>query len=153
LTPLAQTTLSFTGLTACSRFVVPLSWGVTVGPSLDEAGSGFRKKGAEGSRLPEQAITRRAATPVPAAAMESERSMGVSDGGVGVSSELPRAMRVGKEALLCLQAGEISRDIDPSALADFLLNSFEGAMLRMKVEKDSSPLDHFMTLVFSRVLT
>lgn len=62
-------------------------------------------------------------------------------------------MRVGKEALLCLQAGEISRDIDPSALADFLLNSFEGAMLRMKVEKDSSPLDHFMTLVFSRVLT
>jgi TetR/AcrR family transcriptional repressor of nem operon len=37
-------------------------------------------------------------------------------------------------------------------LADFLLNSLEGAMLRMKVEKDSSPLDHFVTLVFSRVL-
>ena len=51
------------------------------------------------------------------------------------------------------QAGEISRDTDAGALADFLLNSFEGAMLRMKVEKDSSPLDHFMTLVFSRVLT
>jgi len=58
---------------------------------------------------------------------------------------------------LCIRdgqkAGEISRDIDPRALADFLLNSFEGAMLRMKVEKDSSPLDQFMTLVFSRVLT
>jgi TetR/AcrR family transcriptional repressor of nem operon len=51
------------------------------------------------------------------------------------------------------KAGEISRESDPSALADFLLNSFEGAMLRMKVEKDSSPLDHFMTFVFSRVLT
>jgi TetR/AcrR family transcriptional repressor of nem operon len=51
------------------------------------------------------------------------------------------------------KAGEISRDMDPSALADFLLNSFEGAMLRMKVEKDSSPLDQFMTLIFSRVLT
>ena len=51
------------------------------------------------------------------------------------------------------KAGEISKDIDPSALADFLLNSFEGAILRMKVEKDSSPLDQFMTLVFSRVLT
>ena len=51
------------------------------------------------------------------------------------------------------KAGEISRDIDPGALADFLLNSFEGAILRMKVEKDSSPLDQFMTLVFSRVLT
>jgi len=50
------------------------------------------------------------------------------------------------------KAGEISRDIDPGVLAAFLLNSFEGAILRMKVEKDSSPLDHFMTLVFSRVL-
>jgi TetR/AcrR family transcriptional repressor of nem operon len=51
------------------------------------------------------------------------------------------------------KAGEISRDIDPRVLAAFLLNSFEGAMLRMKVEKDGSPLDDFMTLVFSRVLT
>jgi TetR/AcrR family transcriptional repressor of nem operon len=50
------------------------------------------------------------------------------------------------------KAGEISRDIDPGVLAAFLLNSFEGAILRMKVEKDGSPLDHFMTLVFSRVL-
>jgi TetR/AcrR family transcriptional regulator, transcriptional repressor for nem operon len=51
------------------------------------------------------------------------------------------------------KTGEISRDSDPRVLAEFLLNSFEGAILRMKVEKDSSPLDHFMTLVFSRVLT
>jgi len=51
------------------------------------------------------------------------------------------------------KAGEISRDGDPRVLAEFLLNSFEGAMLRMKVEKDGSPLDHFMTLIFSRVLT
>ena len=50
------------------------------------------------------------------------------------------------------KAGEISRDMEPRVLADFLLNSLEGAMLRMKVEKDSSPLDHFVTLVFSRVL-
>jgi len=51
------------------------------------------------------------------------------------------------------KAGEISRDSDPRVLAEFLLNSFEGAMLRMKVEKDGSPLDHFMTVVFTRVLT
>jgi len=50
------------------------------------------------------------------------------------------------------KAGEVSRDIDPRVLADFLLNSFEGAILRMKVEKDGSPLDDFMTLIFSRVL-
>ena len=51
------------------------------------------------------------------------------------------------------KAGEISRDGEPRALAEFLLNSFEGAMLRTRVEKDSSPLDHFMTVIFSRVLT
>jgi len=51
------------------------------------------------------------------------------------------------------KAGEISRDGEPRALAEFLLNSFEGAMLRMKVEKDGSPLDHFITVIFSRVLT
>jgi len=50
------------------------------------------------------------------------------------------------------KAGEISRDVDARVLADFLLNSLEGAMLRTKVEKDSSPLDHFMSLAFSRVL-
>ena len=50
------------------------------------------------------------------------------------------------------KAGEISRDMDARVLADFLLNSLEGAMLRTKVEKDSSPLDHFMALAFSRVL-
>jgi TetR/AcrR family transcriptional regulator, transcriptional repressor for nem operon len=51
------------------------------------------------------------------------------------------------------KAGEISRDIDPGVLAGFLLNSFEGAMLRMKAEKNSSPLDAFMTTVFSHVLS
>ena len=34
------------------------------------------------------------------------------------------------------KAGEISRDLDPRVLAGFLLSSFEGAMLRMKAEKD-----------------
>jgi len=50
------------------------------------------------------------------------------------------------------KSGEISRDAAPKVLAEFLLNSFEGAMLRMKVEKDSSPLDQFMDVTFSRVL-
>jgi TetR/AcrR family transcriptional repressor of nem operon len=50
------------------------------------------------------------------------------------------------------KAGEISRDLDPAVLAAFLLNSFQGAMLRMKAEKNGSPLDAFMTMVFSHVL-
>jgi TetR/AcrR family transcriptional repressor of nem operon len=51
------------------------------------------------------------------------------------------------------KAGEISWDGDPGVLAAFLLNSVEGALLRMKVEKDGTPLDDFFTVVFSRVLT
>ena len=51
------------------------------------------------------------------------------------------------------KAGEISWECEPRVLAEFLLNSFEGAVLRMKVEKNGSPLDHFMTVIFSRVLT
>jgi TetR/AcrR family transcriptional regulator, transcriptional repressor for nem operon len=51
------------------------------------------------------------------------------------------------------KSGEIAWDGDPRVLAAFVLNSFEGAILRMKVEKDGSPLDQFMTLMFSRVLT
>jgi len=51
------------------------------------------------------------------------------------------------------KAGEISKDTEPRALAEFLLNSYEGVMLRMRVEKNSSPLDQFMTVIFSRVLT
>jgi TetR/AcrR family transcriptional repressor of nem operon len=51
------------------------------------------------------------------------------------------------------KAGEILRESDPRVLAEFLLNSFEGAMLRVKVEKDSSPLDQFMTVIVSRALT
>jgi TetR/AcrR family transcriptional repressor of nem operon len=51
------------------------------------------------------------------------------------------------------KAGEISWDGDPGVLAAFLLNSYEGAVLRMKVEKDGTPLDDFLTVVFSRVLT
>jgi TetR/AcrR family transcriptional repressor of nem operon len=50
------------------------------------------------------------------------------------------------------KAGEISSEVDPHVLAGFLLNSFEGAVLRMKVEKDDSPQKNFMDVIFSRVL-
>ena len=62
---LAHTTRSFTGLTAKNRWVVPLTWDVTVGPLLGE----LRKVAGVGSTLPEQAIASRAA------AIESGRSI------------------------------------------------------------------------------
>lgn len=42
--------------------------------------------------------------------------------------------------------GEIKRGIDPVAVARFLINSWEGAVLRMKVTADRQPLDDFMSI-------
>ena len=46
-------------------------------------------------------------------------------------------------------AGEIARTFAPHDLADFLLSSWEGAILRMKVERNAEPLDRFKRIVFA----
>ncbi len=38
---------------------------------------------------------------------------------------------------------EISKSIDPDETADFILDSWEGALMRMKVTKDTAPLKRF----------
>jgi len=48
-------------------------------------------------------------------------------------------------------AGEISRAFEPDDLADFLLASWEGAILRMKVERQRAPLDRFKRIAFDTV--
>ncbi|MDX8528830.1 TetR family transcriptional regulator C-terminal domain-containing protein [Mesorhizobium sp. MSK_1335] len=48
-------------------------------------------------------------------------------------------------------AGEITRAIDAEDLADFLLSSWQGAMLRMKVERSPEPLERFKKIIFSTV--
>lgn len=50
------------------------------------------------------------------------------------------------------QAGEIDDGFDPVELADFLLSSWEGAILRMKVERSAAPLERFKQIVFATVL-
>jgi TetR/AcrR family transcriptional repressor of nem operon len=49
-------------------------------------------------------------------------------------------------------AGEIDASFAPTELADFLLSSWEGAILRMKVERSAVPLERFKTIVFATVL-
>src|SRR2546421_4623407 len=49
-------------------------------------------------------------------------------------------------------AGELRADLDPQQVADFYLNSFEGALLRAKVSKSTAPLRLFMTCMFDGVL-
>lgn len=48
-------------------------------------------------------------------------------------------------------AGEIATMFAPEELAEFLLSSWEGAILRMKVERNAEPLERFKRIVFATV--
>ena len=48
-------------------------------------------------------------------------------------------------------SGEIAADFPPDELADFLLASWQGAILRMKVERNPAPLERFKTIAFQTV--
>ena len=47
--------------------------------------------------------------------------------------------------------GEIDATFDPADLADFLLASWEGAILRMKVERGPGALERFRKIIFQTV--
>ena len=48
--------------------------------------------------------------------------------------------------------GSISTGADPADLAAFLLDAYEGALLRARVEKSGAPLERFMTVTFTHLL-
>jgi TetR/AcrR family transcriptional regulator, transcriptional repressor for nem operon len=48
-------------------------------------------------------------------------------------------------------AGEIAETFAPHDLAEFLLSSWEGAILRMKVERSAEPLERFKRIVFMTI--
>ncbi len=48
--------------------------------------------------------------------------------------------------------GKVRTDISADDLAEFLLNSWEGALIRMKIENSVGPLRKFCTLVFDNFL-
>ena len=48
-------------------------------------------------------------------------------------------------------AGEIDSQFDAADLAEFLLASWEGAILRMKVERSPAALERFKTILFATV--
>lgn len=50
-------------------------------------------------------------------------------------------------------AGAISKESSPDALAAFLIHAYEGALLRAKVDNSRAPLDLFLSTVFTKVLT
>src|SRR5215468_353614 len=55
----------------------------------------------------------------------------------------------------CIRDAQTAREIDddfpPEELADFLLTSWQGAILRMKVERNPAALERFKTIAFQTV--
>ncbi len=55
----------------------------------------------------------------------------------------------------CIAEGQATGEIDaafaPEELAEFLLSSWEGAILRMKVERNAEPLERFKRIAFATV--
>jgi TetR/AcrR family transcriptional regulator, transcriptional repressor for nem operon len=49
-------------------------------------------------------------------------------------------------------SGELRTDLDADRLAGFCLDSWEGALLRMKVAKGYEPLEDFLAVIFETVL-
>ncbi len=49
-------------------------------------------------------------------------------------------------------AGELRRELDPESIAAFLIDAFEGAILRTKVDRDATALRRFESIVFSNIL-
>jgi TetR/AcrR family transcriptional repressor of nem operon len=50
-------------------------------------------------------------------------------------------------------AGELHTRLDPDTIAAFLIDAFEGAVLRTKVDRDATALLRFETIVFATILT
>jgi len=49
--------------------------------------------------------------------------------------------------------GELARSHDPDRLARFLQDAWQGALIRMKVERSDRPLRDFLDLVFAQILS
>jgi TetR/AcrR family transcriptional repressor of nem operon len=50
------------------------------------------------------------------------------------------------------ECGEISKNISPELMAEFLLSGFEGALIISKVKKSPAPLRNFLDIFFDRLL-
>lgn len=51
-----------------------------------------------------------------------------------------------------IEQGELGSSLDPVELADFVLDAWEGALLRMKIDASVEPLHNFRRAVFTTVL-
>lgn len=47
---------------------------------------------------------------------------------------------------------EVSQDMDTKLIANFIVNSWQGAILRMKAEKTTNPLKEYYRIIFNQVI-
>jgi TetR/AcrR family transcriptional repressor of nem operon len=48
--------------------------------------------------------------------------------------------------------GQISTDLAANTLAAFVVNGWEGALIRARVDKSKAPLEQFVKVIFARTL-
>ena len=51
-----------------------------------------------------------------------------------------------------IKRGDLGRSTKPDAVAEFILNSYEGALVRMKAEQSGRPLKNFLHFIFDVLL-
>jgi TetR/AcrR family transcriptional regulator, transcriptional repressor for nem operon len=84
-------------------------------------------------------------------------SLEIADHSASIRDRLASHFRTWSGALAeCIaeaqSTGAIRNKLPAALLAQFLLNSWEGAMLRMRVEKSDEPLKDFTEIIFSSIL-
>ena len=69
-------------------------------------------------------------------------------------SEVYSEMQKGIEQLLeeARARGDIKADTDTPQMAQFIINAWEGAIMHMKLVKDTEPLSVFKKMIFERIL-
>ncbi|WP_353068086.1 TetR family transcriptional regulator C-terminal domain-containing protein [Tunturibacter empetritectus] len=84
-------------------------------------------------------------------------SLEVADHSPRMRSELQGVFAVWQQGIAdvlqqAIQRGDLAKSMRPDALAQFLLNSYEGALIRMKAEKSDKPLENFLHFAFDVLL-
>jgi TetR/AcrR family transcriptional repressor of nem operon len=69
-------------------------------------------------------------------------------------SEVYCDMQKGIEQLLeeARVRGDINADADTPQMAQFIINAWEGAIMQMKLVKNTQPLSFFKKMIFERIL-
>ena len=84
-------------------------------------------------------------------------SLEVADHSEVIQTQLRSLFEVWQRAISsvlrqAIQRGDLDKTMKPDALAEFLLNSYEGALVRMKADRCDRPLENFLHFAFNVIL-